>query len=131
MANSSKIYRFRLSTRVTHIVSILFFAFAFAATLWIFFLHAREPSDYIWGVGCLFGFGYLVRKFARQTLYCVFYRLEIGDQWVAMRDLFSLIVIPFSKLVGFAEAPMNFDDKLSGYRFGFFSTSGEQVLFST
>lgn len=78
-----------------HIVFILFFALALVVTLVRFFVQADEPNSYFWGAICLLIFGFAIRKFGHQALHCISCRLEVGDQWIATRDFFSLDVIPF------------------------------------
>ena len=126
-----KTYRFRVTARVTSALTILVFSTGFVGTIWAFFIRARVPSNYVWGALCLIGFGFFLRRFAGESLHCISYRLEVGDQWVAVRDIWSLTVMPFNKIVAFAEEPIVSEGKLSGYRFAFIDSDDTQILFST
>jgi hypothetical protein len=124
-------YKFRQTARVTSVMVILFLSAGFLGTIWAFFIFGREPSSYAWGALCLIGYGFFLRQFVRQSLHCVSFRLQVGEHWIAVRDFGTLTVIPFNKVVGFAEQPLIADNKFSGYHFAFLGADGSQVSFST
>lgn len=100
-------------------------------SIWVFFVRPGPLTNYIVGVFCVLSAAFMLRKFAGQSLHCITFRLEIGDGWVASRDISSLEVVPFAKLVGFGEEPLMSAGNLAGYRFGFIGADDRHVLFST
>lgn len=126
-----KTYRFRLHTRITSVVAIILFVVMFVMSFWIFILRAKDWTSYLWGAGLLYCWWWALRRHAWQALHSATYSLEVGTDWVAMRDMFSFRIMPFAQLGGFAEEPMTHEGKLSGYRFGFLSTDIEPITFST
>jgi hypothetical protein len=73
----------------------------------------------------------MIRSIAWQCVHCVSYHLEIGDDWLAVRDFNSFTVIPFDKIAGLLESPLVDDGKIGGYRFCYYSEDGRAVDFST
>ncbi|MBW7893813.1 MAG: hypothetical protein H3C27_01765 [Opitutaceae bacterium] len=127
----AKSFRFRTNTRIVSLLVVLLHAVFLVGAIWIFFVKAQRPTDYAWGVAAIAIFGGVLRKALPQALHSISYRLDVSDDWVAVRDLFSLVVIPFSKLSRFAEHPMEVDGRLSGYQFVFQNEEGDVVGFSS
>lgn len=123
-------FRFRRSTRFFFIGALVFYSCFFLLGVWAFCIQTKLRG-FLEVTSCLAVAVFFGKKYARQVLAPISYRLDVTHEWVAMRELGSLVVIPYSRLKHFFEEPISTEGAFSGYRFGFVSQTDEFVVFST